>query len=242
MAMTDLAQVLCGMLVLLAPLAGAGLALMNSGLGRSRSAAHAMLAPLCVMAVAVLVYCVCGWSWQSFPGGRPTPSPWRGLVELDAAEPFFLRGLRSMARPPRWRLAADVQRGAGGVDSAGRGERALALGAELRVHRHSGRLDLPFIRALGVGRGMAGATGRAGRRRRGHHSGGGWPHRAGGRRNPGAAPWEVRFRRHSRGFPGHNAVLVLFGCFLTWMGWMGLNGAGSLLFAGATAGASSASP
>jgi Amt family ammonium transporter len=37
-------------------------------------------------------------------------------------------------------------------------------------------------------------------------------------------------------FPGHNAVLVLFGCFLTWMGWIGLNGAGSILFTGATAG------
>jgi Amt family ammonium transporter len=37
-------------------------------------------------------------------------------------------------------------------------------------------------------------------------------------------------------FPGHNAVLVLFGCFLTWMGWIGLNGAGGILFTGATAG------
>jgi Amt family ammonium transporter len=33
-------------------------------------------------------------------------------------------------------------------------------------------------------------------------------------------------------FPGHNAVLMLFGCFLTWLGWIGLNGAGALLFAG----------
>jgi Amt family ammonium transporter len=28
---------------------------------------------------------------------------------------------------------------------------------------------------------------------------------------------------------------MLFGCFLTWLGWIGLNGAGSILFAGATA-------
>jgi Amt family ammonium transporter len=32
--------------------------------------------------------------------------------------------------------------------------------------------------------------------------------------------------------PGHNAVLVLFGCFLTWLGWLGLNGSGSLLWIG----------
>jgi ammonia channel protein AmtB len=32
--------------------------------------------------------------------------------------------------------------------------------------------------------------------------------------------------------PGHNQVLVLFGCLLALVGWMGLNAAGSLLFAG----------
>ncbi len=38
--------------ILLAPLAIAGLALINTGLGRSHSAAHTMLASLCVFAVA----------------------------------------------------------------------------------------------------------------------------------------------------------------------------------------------
>jgi Amt family ammonium transporter len=32
--------------------------------------------------------------------------------------------------------------------------------------------------------------------------------------------------------PGHNAVLVLLGCFLAWLGWLGLNGAGAILFTG----------
>jgi Amt family ammonium transporter len=36
--------------------------------------------------------------------------------------------------------------------------------------------------------------------------------------------------------PGHNAVLVLLGCFLALMGWFGLNCAGSILFAGADPG------
>ena len=35
--------------------------------------------------------------------------------------------------------------------------------------------------------------------------------------------------------PGHNAVLVLFACFLTWLGWIGLNGSGSLLLIGGSA-------
>jgi Amt family ammonium transporter len=37
--------------------------------------------------------------------------------------------------------------------------------------------------------------------------------------------------------PGHNAVLVLLGCFLALMGWFGLNCAGSILFAGVAPGA-----
>jgi Amt family ammonium transporter len=37
--------------------------------------------------------------------------------------------------------------------------------------------------------------------------------------------------------PGHNAVLVLLGCFLALLGWFGLNCAGSILFAGIAPGA-----
>jgi len=36
--------------------------------------------------------------------------------------------------------------------------------------------------------------------------------------------------------PGHNAVLILFGCLLAWLGWLGLNSAGAILFAGAESG------
>src|SRR5262249_3711585 len=35
--------------------------------------------------------------------------------------------------------------------------------------------------------------------------------------------------------PGHNAVLVLFGCFLAWFGWIGLDCAGAILFSGVEA-------
>jgi Amt family ammonium transporter len=36
--------------------------------------------------------------------------------------------------------------------------------------------------------------------------------------------------------PGHNAVLVLFACVLALLGWLGLNSAGAILFAGAEPG------
>jgi Amt family ammonium transporter len=35
--------------------------------------------------------------------------------------------------------------------------------------------------------------------------------------------------------PGHNAVLVLLGCFLALLGWLGLHGAGAILFTGVEA-------
>jgi Amt family ammonium transporter len=32
--------------------------------------------------------------------------------------------------------------------------------------------------------------------------------------------------------PGHNAVYILFGCLIAWLGWIGLNIAGAMLFTG----------
>src|SRR5450759_2590415 len=75
LTLSEVSAVFCLLLILLVPLAGAGLALINSGLGRSRSAAHAMLAALCVMAVAALVYVIAGFAWQGVAGG-----PDHGLV------------------------------------------------------------------------------------------------------------------------------------------------------------------
>jgi len=68
--LSEVSAVFCLLLILLVPFAGAGLALINSGLGRARSAAHAMLAALCVTAVAALVYAIAGFAWQG-AGGRP---------------------------------------------------------------------------------------------------------------------------------------------------------------------------
>lgn len=60
------ASVLCLLFICMVPLAAAGLALMNTGLGRLRSAAHAMMSSVCVFSVALLVYFFWGQSWQGF--------------------------------------------------------------------------------------------------------------------------------------------------------------------------------
>src|SRR5215471_15584020 len=84
----------CTVLILLIPLALAGLALMNCGLGRSRSAAHALMSALTVAAAAAIAYVVFGFAWQGF-AGRPAfavivaGTPWNWI----GADRFFLSGL-----------------------------------------------------------------------------------------------------------------------------------------------------
>ena len=83
----------CTFCIFLVPLAIAGLAIINTGLGRSRSAAHAMLASLCVVATAAIVYLFLGFSWQGV-AGRPAHvvtfagKTWNWI----AAEPVSFRG------------------------------------------------------------------------------------------------------------------------------------------------------
>jgi len=230
--MTDLAQALCGALVLLVPLAGAGLALMNSGLGRSRSAAHAMLAPLCVMAVAVSSYFVCGWSWQSFPG-RPAHfvtlagTQWSWI----AAEPFFLRGLVLDGSPAA--LAAWLQLfsvGLAALIPLGAGGERWRLGASCASAALLAGWTYPLFAHWVWGGGWLAQVGFL-------DAGGAGTIQAVGGLTALSIAWILGPRQGKydaegvpAAFPGHNAVLVLFACFLTWLGWIGLNGAGSLLF------------
>src|ERR1700692_3270931 len=66
--LTEVTTVACLFFIFLVPLAAAGLALMNVGLGRSRSAGHMMRASLCAFAVAGLAYFACGFALQGFIG------------------------------------------------------------------------------------------------------------------------------------------------------------------------------
>src|ERR1700729_4542987 len=66
--MTDAAFALTLGLLLLAPMAIAGMALINTGLGRSRSAAQAMLGNLALIAVAAIVFAFIGASFAGSLG------------------------------------------------------------------------------------------------------------------------------------------------------------------------------
>jgi len=54
--LTENSFLLCFLFILLVPFAIAGLALVNTGLGRSRSAAHAITSSVCLISIAALVY------------------------------------------------------------------------------------------------------------------------------------------------------------------------------------------
>ena len=61
--MSDALFALTLALLLLAPLTIAGVALINTGLGRSRSAAQSLLGNLAIVAVTAIVFAVVGAAW-----------------------------------------------------------------------------------------------------------------------------------------------------------------------------------
>lgn len=233
-------------LILLAPFAAAGLSLINTGLGRSRSAAHSLLTSLCIFAVATGVYLICGFAWQGYIGAPAhvisvAGQQWNWL----GRGPFFLRGMEfdgSSISLAAWLqmfsvgLAALIPLGAC-LDrwklSAACASTALLAGWTYPLFAHwvwgGGWLaELGINAALGHGVIDAGGSGTI---------------QAVGGLTALALAWILGPRRGKyslegmpTAIPGHNAVLILFGCFLTFLGWLGLNSACAILFTGAAPG------
>ena len=86
-------QVLLLVCIMLVPLAAAGLSLIHQGLGRSRSAAHAMLGTLCALAISAIIFVLFGFSWVGFAGGAALV--WRGRGTVGLAWCGAIRGRRA---------------------------------------------------------------------------------------------------------------------------------------------------
>ncbi len=243
--LTEATTAACLLFIFLVPLAAAGLALMNVGLGRSRSAGHMMMASLSALAVAGLAYFVCGFAWQGVIGGPAhllnlSGKSWNWI----AAEPFFFRklsfdgsaaslaalfqifcvGLAALiplgSGADRWRLRASCL--STGLLAAWTyplfahwvwgGGWLAQLGVNYGIGR--GFLDVGGASTIQVMGGLSAlAIAWILGPRRGKYSA------------DGMAP----------AIPGHNSVLVLFGCMLALVGWIGLNSAGAILFTGGEA-------
>jgi ammonium transporter, Amt family len=238
--------VLCLLCVMLIPLAAAGLALTHKGLGRSRSAAHAMLATLCVLAVTAIVFVVFGFSWAGVAGEAAHSFAIHGVRwDWIGAAPFLARGVRFDGSPgslvlclqmftvglagmipisagtDRWRLAAICL------------SSALLAGFIYPLFAHwawGGGWLAQLGSNFGLGAGFVDA------------GGSGTIQVVGGLAALSVA-WIIGPRSGkytedgmATAIPGHNIGLVLFGCILALVGWIGLNCAGSILFYGVAPG------
>lgn len=240
-AFSDVVTALCIALILITPFAIAGLCLINTGLGRSRSAAHMMMCSLGVVGIAALVYFVIGFAWQGYPGGAAYyfligGKQWNWI----AAEKFFLRGVPLDISSPSlavWlqilavSLAAIIPLGSGAdrwrMSAVALSTILLAgLTYPLFAHWVWGGGWLEQLGAnYGLGQGFVDA------------GGSGAIHCVGGLTALSIAwilgPRRGKYMRDGMptAIPGHNAVYVMFGCFLCLIGWIGLNGAGAILLA-----------
>ena len=252
--MTETQTIFCVFFLALAPLAGAGLALMNAGLGRTRNAAHSMMAALCVIAVAACAYFVCGRAFQGYAGGLAhvvtiAGQPWDWL----GAVPWFFRGLAlngstpgtAQGGPPVFLYAwlGVVGAALAGLIPLGSGADRWRLGAVCASTALLAGLTFPLFAHWTWGGGWLAQLGMSYGLGRGYldAGGSGTIHTVGGL-TALAITWIVGPRRGKyssdgmpMAIPGHNAVLVLFGCMIAFVGWLGLNSAGAMLFAGVDA-------
>lgn len=231
----QLSFLLCLVFILLVPFAIVGLALINAGLGRSRSAAHAMTGALCVIAIAIIVYFIWGSAIQAYPSAvhligpisdmEPgSPGLFLGRMEYWGPSLVALLGLLSVAlaaliplgsSADRWRLAAVCA------------STLLFAGWIYPTFSYLARFSL-----------LATLPGKSSLTQEFLDPGGSGVINVTGGLTALAIAWLLGPRRGKysdqglpAAIPAHNAVFVLFGCMLAWIGWLGLDSAGAMLYA-----------
>jgi Amt family ammonium transporter len=235
-ALPDASAALCFLFILLIPSATAGLALISAGLGRFRNAAHSMLSALCVIAVAALVYFAIGSAWQG-SAGQPAYAlhaagrDWNWI----GAGRFFMRGLELDGWSSLAALFGLMSVGLAAVIPLGSGADRWRLGAACASTVLLAGCTYPLFAHWAWGGGWLAQLGFV-------DSGGAGVIQVLGGLTALSIAWILGPRRGKfsaqglpSAMPGHNAVLVLLGCFLAWLGWLGLNAAGAILFTGVAA-------
>ncbi len=235
-ALTEISAALCFFFVLLIPCAAAGLALINAGLGRFRNAAHSMLSALCVIAVAALVYFAVGAAWQG-AAGQPAYALHAAGTDWNwiGAGRFFLRGLELGGWSSLAALFGLMGAGLAAIIALGGGADRWRLGASCASTVLLAGWIFPLFAHWAWGGGWLARFGFL-------DSGGAGAIQVTGGLTALSITWILGPRRGKfspdgvpSAMPGHNAVLVLLGCFLAWLGWLGLDGAGAILFTGVEA-------
>lgn len=235
-ALTETSAALCFVFILLIPGAAAGLALVNAGLGRFRNAAHSMLSALCVISTAAAVYFAVGAAWQA--------SAWQPAYALHVAGRdwnwigagrLFLRGAELAGWSSLPLLFGLMSAGLAAIIPLGSGADRWRLGASCASTILLAGWTFPLFAHWAWGGGWLAQLGFV-------DSGGAGSIQVVGGLTALSITWILGPRRGKfspegmpSALPGHNAVYVLLGCFLAWLGWLGLNAAGAILFTGVAA-------
>ena len=239
-AFSETAFALTLVLLILAPLAIAGLALVNAGFGRSRSAAQALLGNVAIFAVAAVAFVLVGASFTGLPDGpghifNLAGKPWNWLGEGS----FFFAGFS--AASPHSQLALLYEFFAvvlAALIPWGSGADRLRLTAGCAIAAVLAAVVFPlfahwvwaggWLAQLGVNFGLGSGFLDPGGAATIHVLGG---------LSAVAVVWVTGSRRgkfpkegFSTAMPGHNAAYILFGCLVALVGWLAFNLAGQLLW------------
>jgi len=238
--LSDATFVLVLVLLLLSPLAIAGVALINTGLGRSRSAAQSLLGNLAIVAVAIVVFALVGATFAGTLGGAGhsihlAGKPWNWL----GAGPFFLGGLSSASSQAQLELLFEMLAVAlAALIPWGSGADRVRLTAGCAVAAVLAAIVFPLLAHWAWGVGWLAQLGVN------FSLGAGFLDPAGaatihvlGGLSALAVVWIAGPRRgkfpqggFATAMPGHNAVYILFGCLLALVGWLAFNVAGAVLW------------
>ena len=241
-ALTETGTAICTLCIFLVPLTAAGLALVNTGFGRSRSAAHSLLSAMCVFAVAALVYLMIGFAFQGYIG-RPAHLLSIGGRQwnLLGADRWMMRGI--VFDGSSVSLVACLQLfcvALAAIIPLGTGADRWKLGPSCASAALLAGITYPiFAHWVWGGGWLAQLGGMASCGSGAIDAGGAGVIQAVGGLSALSIAW-ILGPRHSKyessgmAIPGHNMVMVLFGCALMMVGWLGLDSAGALLFAGAS--------
>jgi ammonium transporter, Amt family len=223
--LTETGFVLTLAMMMVTPLAIAGLALVNTGLGRSRSAAQSLLGSMAVAVAAMLTFAAVGGAWHAF-GAQSSAG-------------FFLSGFNSLDGRGQLGVAFEMMTaGFAALIPWGAGADRLRLRGGVVIAVLMGGVIVPLMAGASWGGGWLSALGTRFALGAGFidAGGSGVVHALGGF-TALAMIWVVGARKGkfpkpgvATAIPGHHAVYVLFGCLLALVGWIGVNGAGALLW------------
>jgi Amt family ammonium transporter len=224
-------------LLVLSTLAIAGVALLNTGLGRSRSAAQSMVGCVTMVAVATIAFAVVGVSFAGVPGHALAVAgkSWNWI----GAAPLLLRHFD--ASQPQFQLDVLFEFLAAGLIALipwGSGADRLRLPAGCAVTAVLAGGVFPIVAHWVWGDGWLAQLGLNFRLGAGFIDGAGAAsvHAVGGLSALAvvwiAGPRKGKFPREglATAMPGHNTVYIVFGCLLALVGWLAWNVSGAILW------------